>query len=141
MSSRKKLINNLKNGTYCRLKPDSFGGVGVFAIKDIPPNVNPFVYGTGVCPIKTIDIPDSVVKKFDPEVQRMMNDFYSIDSDGMWGVPKLGLNGNDISFYINTSDTPNIRIVSSRKCDLYTFKTMRAIKKGEELFIDYNLYK
>jgi len=138
---KKDLIRNLKSQTYCRLRPDSFGGVGVFAIRDIPVGVNPFIYGNGVCPIKTMNIPDKVVKTFDPEIQRMINDFYSFDSEsGTWGISKMGLNGNDISFYLNTSQTPNVRIVNTKKCDMYTFKTIRPIRKDEELFINYDNY-
>ena len=138
---KKDLIRNLKSQTYCRLRPDSFGGVGVFAIRDIPVGVNPFIYGNGICPIKTMNIPDKVVKTFDPEIQRMINDFYSFNSEsGTWGIPKMGLNGNDISFYLNTSQTPNLRIVNTKKCDMYTFKTLRVIRKDEELFINYDNY-
>jgi len=136
----KALIRNLKYDTYTRLRPDAFGGVGVFAIKDIPAGVNPFKYGTGICPIKTVNIPDSVVKTFDLEVQKMIKDFYVLEEDGKWCIPKLGLNGNDISFYINTSKTPNVKIINTKKCDMVIFKTMRPIANGEELFINYDEY-
>ena len=137
----KGVIHNLKYDTFCRLRPDAYGGVGVFAIKDIPININPFKYGTGVCPIKTVNIPDRIVKTLDPEVQKMITDFYVLENDGMWCIPKLSLNGNDISFYINTSKTPNVRIINVKKCDMMIFKTMRPIIKGEELFINYDEYK
>ena len=38
----KKLLNNLKNDIYCRIKPSKKPGVGLFAIRDIPENTNPF---------------------------------------------------------------------------------------------------
>jgi len=139
-STKKKLIKNLTKETYCRIKPDSYGGVGVFAVKDIPKSVNPFMYGTGLCPIRTVDIPDQFIKKMDPGVQTMINDFYGQNEDGTWSIPKLGLNGNDISFYLNTSKTPNLKIINSSKCSFPIFKTMRPILNGEELLIDYDLY-
>jgi len=49
MKKYKQLVRNLKNNVYCRIKPDSFGGVGVFAIKDIPEGVNPFKLSNGDC--------------------------------------------------------------------------------------------
>ena len=138
-TTKKKLIKNLKNQTYCRIKPDSFGGVGVFAIRDIPKGVNPFILGTGVCPIKTVDIPDRYVKQMHPEIQKMITDFYFMENDN-WGIPKHGLNANDISFYMNTSKIPNMRIINDLKCSMVIFKTMRDIRAGEELFIDYDEY-
>ena len=139
--TKKKLIANLRNNTYCRLKPDSFGGVGVFAIKDIPMGKNPFLYPTGACVNKTVDIPDSYIKQFDPEVQKMITDFYEMNENGTWTIPKVGLNGNDISFYLNTSKNNNLKISSTSKCDMVIFKTTRYIMAGEELFIDYDDYK
>ena len=41
MATKKDILNCLKN-TYCRLKPSKIEGVGVFAIRDIPKNINPF---------------------------------------------------------------------------------------------------
>lgn len=40
--SKKVLLKNLQNDIYCRIKPSKKHGVGVFAIKDIPKNTNPF---------------------------------------------------------------------------------------------------
>jgi hypothetical protein len=138
--TKKKLIANLRNNTYCRLKPDSFGGVGVFAVKDIPMGKNPFLYPSGACIHKSTDIPDSYIKQLDPEVQKMVTDFYGMNENGTWTIPKAGLNGNDISFYLNTSKNNNLKIVSTEKCDMVIFKTTRYITAGEELFIDYDHY-
>ena len=41
MARKKEVLNCLKN-TYCRLKPSKIEGVGVFAVRDIPKNINPF---------------------------------------------------------------------------------------------------
>ncbi len=135
-----KVVKNLKNGVYCRIKPDKFGGVGVFAIKDIPKGVDPFVQATGKCPMKTVDIPDKVVKKLPKGVQKMVKDFY-FKENGKWNMPKCGLNGNDISFYINTSKKPNMSVVNTNSCDMMTFKTNKKIKSGQQLFINYDDYK
>jgi hypothetical protein len=45
------------------------------------------------------------------------------------GIPKPGINANDITFYLNNSDSPNLKIVNSTKCNMVIFKTMKDIKK------------
>jgi hypothetical protein len=42
MSKKDKLLHNLEDDTYVRLRPSKLQGVGIFAIKDIPKDVNPF---------------------------------------------------------------------------------------------------
>ena len=65
----------------------------------------------------------------------MINDFYGTDGN-FYYIPSHGLNGNDISFYLNHSRKPN---VLSKKGD-ENFLTLRKIKNGEELFLDYRFY-
>jgi len=137
-----KLVNNLKNDVYCRIKPDNFGGVGVFAVKDIPKGVNPFKLSNAECvSYKLIDVPEKVIRKLAPGVRKMVEAFYDYDEEsGTYGIPQPGLNAQDISFYLNTSPTPNIKIVESKKCSLLSFKTKKLIKKGQQLFINYDEY-
>ena len=45
-----------------------------------------------------------------------------------------------LTFYINTSKKPNLDIISSGKCDMFIFKTNKNIKKGQQLFINYDKY-
>jgi hypothetical protein len=138
VNSMEKLVKNLKNDVYCRIKPDKFGGVGVFAIKDIPKGVDPFVL-TKKNSIPVVMVPDKIVKKLPQGVKKMVKDFYHKEN-GMWGIPKLGLNGNDISYYLNTSKTPNVSVVNTKSCNLMTFKTNKKIKSGQQLFINYAHY-
>ena len=137
-----KLINNLKNNVYCRIKPDGFGGVGVFAIKDIPKGVNPFKLSNGECiNYKIINVPKKVVSKLPTGVRKIVEAFYAFDEESKtYGIPQPGLNAQDISFYMNTSDKPNVQVVQSRKCTMLSFKTNKKIKSGEQLFIDYEEY-
>ncbi len=51
-------------------------------------------------------------------------------------IPEYGLNGMDISFFLNHSKKPNIITTDEGN----TFLTRRKIKKGEELTIGYNTY-
>ena len=135
---KKALIKNLKEDVYCRIKPSKKHGVGVFAIKDIPKDINPFkLTGNQCIKSKVINISEEEVNSFPSEVKKMVNDFYH-NEDGVYGIPYKGLNANDISFYMNTSTNPNVGFESDNKCSMVVFKTLRKIKKGEELLINYD---
>lgn len=139
---KKALLENLKKDTYCRLKPDSYGGVGVFAIKKIPKGIYPFHITNHVTfTQRVLNIPDEEVQKMDPAVIKMITDFYVKSKDGIWRIPYKGLNANDISFYLNNSETPNLKIVVDDDSTMLTFKTARIINEGEELLIDYREYE
>lgn len=137
MTDTKKIIlNNLKN-TYCRLKPSKVEGVGVFAVREIPKGKNPFA-GTAEKKWEKVLISD--LKKIDKNVMKMVDDFFVIEKDGSVYIPEDGLNGIDISFFVNNSKKPNLKIVGSGKDEALVFKTLRKIKKGEELTISYATY-
>lgn len=135
---KKALIKNLKEDVYCRIKPSKKHGVGVFAIKDIPKNVNPFLHTNNKCiKSKIINISQDEIKSIPNEVKKMIDDFYHKEDD-IYGIPYKGLNANDISFYMNTSSKPNVGFESDDKCSMIVFKSLRKIQKGEELFINYD---
>ena len=135
---KKALLKNLNDDIYCRIKPSKKHGVGVFAIRDIPINTNPFKLTSSQCSNqKIINITDNDIKKINTEVKKLINDFYHKEN-GIYGIPYNGINSNDISFYMNSSNNPNIGFESIKGCSMIIFKTLRKIKKGEELFINYN---
>ena len=57
---------------------------------------------------------------------------------GYYGVPIFGMNGMDMSWYVNHSVTPNLRLKISGNNAI--FAASRRIRKGEELTIDYATY-
>lgn len=118
--------------TYCRIRRSQIEGVGIVAVRDIPANTNPFY---GIYPQKWYRIPVSQIREYDAELYKMIDDFYVIETDGTAWVPEHALNGMDISFFLNHSDTPNIQTRDGEH-----FVTTRAIKKGEELSIGYETY-
>jgi hypothetical protein len=128
-----KLIENANNNVYCRLQCSKTHGVGVFAIKDIPINTNPFQLAADQCQgIYAIeDEPSFVEKILHPEIKKMVKDF--------GGLPKKGFNAMTIAWYMNHSDKPNTNIGTSL-CGKLVFVTNTNIKAGEELFINYNHY-
>ncbi len=127
---KNKLLENLRH-TYCRLKPSEYG-IGVFAIVDIPKNINPF---SNCREVRWFKFREKEISSIPKEILKMIKQFYGSDN-GYYYIPSHGLDGNDISFYLNHSPKPNL---ASTKSSL-VFKTLRTIKKGEELFIDYKIY-
>jgi SET domain-containing protein len=139
MSKKDRLLDNLENHTYTRLRPSQLQGVGVFAIRDIPKGVNPFQMANKIR-YKTIRCTEGDLKYVNSEVKKMIHDF--IEPEGKeYYIPENGLNSLDITFYLNHSKNNNLAIVEDGEEDYYSFVTLRHIKKGEELFINYEDYK
>lgn len=139
----KRLYNNLKHDTYCRIGVSEIkeAGVGVIAIRDIPRGTDPFKYPQrGRRKDKVIHISEDELKSLDKNVQQYVKDFFFPTSpDGkkiFFPVTCDGLNSMNISFYLNHSETPNLDLVPG-KDPYYEFRTNKDIKKGEELFINY----
>jgi SET domain-containing protein len=114
--------------------PSKTAGVGVFAIQDIPININPF-NTTKPINYKIIKLQEKDIKLLDDNVQKMLSDFCK--NDDTYDVPYLGLNSIDISFYLNHSENPNLDLKIDDNCEYFTFQTNKFIKKGSELFINY----
>ena len=120
---------------YTRLKPSKIHGVGVFAIRDIPEGTNLF------CDEAEQNLDDGSdnkidcveVKKLDSEIKQLYNDFCVIENN------KYGCPGNfdllTVGWYINYSKKPNVKQNGSG-----SFKTLRIIKKGEELTVNYQTF-
>lgn len=139
--TKKKLLNHLNNDIYCRIGVSKIHGVGVIAIKDIPPNTNPFMMTDNVClNYNGVKLKKSEIDQIeDRGVRKIIFDFISPDSDGNYYVPYYGPNSMNISFYLNHSKNSNLDVISD-SCEYMGFKTNRLIKKGEELFINYDHY-
>ncbi len=131
MATKKDILKYLKN-TYCRLQPSKIQGVGVFAIKDIPKNTNPFKV---IKQQKWFRFTVSELKNLDKEILSLIDDFFVIH-DGVVDISELGLNGMDISYFLNNSKKPNMKTTD----DGSNFVTLRTIKKGEELTVSYSTY-
>ena len=138
--NKNKLIDNL-NKTYCRIMPSKLDGVGVFAIIDIPKDINPFEHVTTKCGHnKNIKVHKDELVGLHKNVIKMLNDYLKIDEKGYYEIPANGLNSLDISYYINNSDKPNMNITFDKDCNFAIFKSNKLIKKGTELLINYDDY-
>lgn len=128
--NKKELLDNLFDKTYCRLRPSKKQGIGVFAIKDIPKGINPFETEDNE---ETVEIAEKEIEGINPEVKKMIEDF-SFFKEGIYYLGEHGLNGMNISYFLNTSENPNTKSVNGGE----GFITAKKIKKGEELTVDYN---
>jgi SET domain-containing protein len=128
---KQKIIQSLKK-TYCRIQPSKISGVGVYAIRDIPKNTDLFI-GQGNQQWHKFHM--DKLDFLDDEVKRMIDDFFVIEKDNTVSIPEGGLNGMDISNYLNNSETPNVKTDNGN-----TFISIRDIKKGEEITVSYKTF-
>jgi SET domain-containing protein len=124
-----KLINELQHQTYVMLQPSPVHGIGVFAIRDIPKGTrNMFSTGIG----EWIKIPAGEVDAL-PEHSRKLVETYCLYDEENYFIPDYGFKVMDLVLYLNHSDTPNIISINEGE----QFETVRDIKTGEELLVDY----
>ncbi|MBK9270538.1 MAG: SET domain-containing protein [Saprospiraceae bacterium] len=129
MDPKEKLIKDLLHQHYVMLKPSAVAGVGVFAIRDIP---------SGCRDIFSIDPGDWICldkKEVEalPNHSRLLVENYCLFDKQQYYVPAHGFKTMDLSLYLNHSDQPNLKSVDEGAF----FETIRDIREGEELFLDY----
>lgn len=132
--AKKRCLALLKK-TYCRLQPSGIEGVGVFAIRDIPKNVDPFGEALDQECFKFTKQELSELNP--PSLKKMLKDFFITNKDGSMYIPENGFNNMDISFYLNHSSNPSMKAVNRGE----RFITLRRIRRGEELTVDYATYE
>ena len=118
--------------TYTRLRPSLIHGIGVFAIRDISKGTNIFYDDK----LEMVWIDRSEVEKLTGEIRKLYDDFCPLVK-GKYGCPD-GFNNLTLAWYINEpakGQEPNV-ICN----DHYDFISLRDIKEGEELTVDYSKY-
>lgn len=121
---RQAFINFLDRTTFVRLKPSPISGVGVFAVRDIPRDTNPFQTKIPL-QTRTIDITAQEMKQLAPGVQKIITDFLHPDNASQRiPIPTNGMNSLDMSFYLNHSETPNTVAVEEGSTAFMEFRTL-----------------
>lgn len=117
---------------FCILKPSPLGGIGVFAARNIPTGTLLFKYPAGhiVRTMKIKDIPE-------PFIQYCVY----INNEEAWCPERF--DRMEMGWYINHSNTPNIAAkkelhISNNNVIKPSIYTIKDIKAGEEILIDYN---
>ena len=133
-SIARKLVKDLEENVYCRLQRSKVHGIGIFAIRDISKGQQLFKtflnYEMTPVPVELIDNN----AKISPSVRQLAHDMYPLHAGKLYMYRK-GLNAIDIAFFINHSKKPNVIIDDMGDCF-----AARNIKRGEELFSDYETY-
>lgn len=134
MKNNNSSFDRLESKVYCRVKPSKIHGVGVFAIKDIPLGVCPFSFPNHHNKGETLRLSVPELNKLDDDVREMLLDYNLLCKKGLFVHPKE-LEVFHIGQFLNGSKDPNIKLDPNLAS---VFKTIKEIKKGEELTVDYN---
>jgi SET domain-containing protein len=127
--TKEALLNELSNNTWVMIKPSATHGIGVFAVKDIPPGCKElFSKEMG----EWTTVPRNEIDALPQHAKDIVENFCLYDEVNYF-LPSQGFKAIDLSLFLNHSDTPNIISVNEGAY----FETIRNIKKGEELFVDY----
>jgi SET domain-containing protein len=133
MIKKKKVLPH--ENVYTRFGISKIHGVGVFAIIDIP--INTSIFSNDKSEMVWFNEEELELQKLSEEFKNLYKDFCVILKKGdskVYGCPDNFTNLT-ISWYLNHSKTPNVY------CDQeYNFLTLRDIKAGEELTVDYDTY-
>jgi SET domain-containing protein len=117
-------------GVYTRLQVSKTHGVGVFAIRDIPKGT--IVFSTDETEMIWIEEKD--VANIHPALKKLYDDF-AVIRNGRYGCPK-NFNMLTPGWYLNESrENPNVKCT-----DDFDFISIRDIRAGEELTVDYSTY-
>ncbi len=127
VAHKRALLKDLAD-TWCKLAPSDIEGVGVFAIRNIPKGTHPFAAGQE----DWIDVDKSEFKKIPREVRALI-DVSCLPVKNKYTLPRYGFKIWDMAVFLNHSKNPNIVSIN----DGDDFVTVRPIKKGDELLIDY----
>ena len=131
MSKIKKiLLDHLRQGVYCHLAVSPIHGIGVFAIKNIPKAVEPL---RSLLTNDEVKFTHQEVNELPRSVRKEMQMFCYYD-DKHFYVPRSGLNAINMGIYLNHSKSPNVQYKKNGH-----LVTLRSIKKGEELLMDYDI--
>jgi hypothetical protein len=130
-----RLIQYLNNEIWFRARPSKVdGGIGLFAIRDIPKGTDIMVEFDGKG--KTyFSIEKAQMQDIHPNVRQLWKDYWQ--NNDIWQHIYLPPNYKRIHlFYLNHSSNPS----GNLKCgvNILKFITNKDIKEGDEIFEDYN---
>lgn len=129
--TKEELLTDLNDHTYVMLRPSPIEGIGVFAIRDIP-NGCKDMFSKPDPNDKWILISKKEVDALPEHSQRLIINYCLFDKDDYY-VPDYGFKKIDVCLFLNHSKDANVRSINEGEY----FETLRLIKSGEELLINY----
>jgi len=127
------ILRRLKDQAFCRIQPSESHGVGVFAIKEIPAHISPWVTSNHHLGDSPHFISNQDLKKLDLSIKDMLLDYNLKENQGVYISPHE-LEMIHITQFLNASKNPNLDFLFDTTGE---FVTNREIKAGEELTVDY----
>jgi SET domain-containing protein len=127
--TKAELLQELGKETFVALQPSAVHGIGVFAICDIPKGCKTLFSKNTT---NWIELSFEEVEAL-PEHSRNFIETYYLYNETHYYIPDHGCKIMDMANYLNHSSSPNIQSVEEGAY----FETLRDIKKGEELLVDY----
>lgn len=125
------IIQHLQREVYCKLGISKVAGIGVFALRAIPKGIDPLKTWL---PSKEIEIPLKELNKLPSSVRKQIHSFCYVDNEEKYvSIPSYGMNAMNMAVYLNHSKQPNLRFKKNG-----TLVSLKSIRAGEELFIDYD---
>jgi SET domain-containing protein len=116
-------------GVYARIGRSRLHGVGVLAIRDIPAGTLVFRGESE----RVAWVSRAKVRRLPAAVRSLYEDFGMVWRDQLAVPPSL--NRLSVGWYVNHSDRPNLEAGDDGR-----FRSMRRIRKGEELTADYRTF-
>ena len=129
-NAKQKLLAHLSQEVYCHLGVSPVHGIGVFAIRAIPKGTNPL---KSRLKFDEISFSHKEIKALPRSVRKEIEIFCYYDDNAVL-IPSIGLNSMNMAVYLNHSKTPSVQYQKNGK-----LITLRAIKSGEELMMDYDI--
>jgi SET domain-containing protein len=117
------------DGVYARIGTSRVHGVGVRAIRDIPKGARVFRGESE----RVVWVSRAWVRRLPAALRALYEDFGMLWGERI-GVPPT-LNMLSVGWYVNHSDRPNVEAGDDGR-----FRTLRRIRKGEELTADYRTF-
>jgi SET domain-containing protein len=128
---KEQLLKELGNNIYVMIKPSPVDGIGVFAIRDIPKGCRD-MFSLATDEEEYLTLTKKEVEQL-PQHSRILIETYCLFDEDNYFVPAEGFKKMDLVYYLNHSETPNVRSIN----DGDFFEALRDIKTGEELLINY----
>jgi SET domain-containing protein len=116
-------------GVYARIGRSRTHGVGVLAIRDIPRGTLVFRGESE----RIVWVSRAAVRGLPAAIRSLYEDFGMVS--GNWLAVPPSLNMLSVGWYVNHSDRPNVEADEDGR-----FRTLRRIRKGEELTADYRTF-
>lgn len=129
--NKDELLKELALHSYVMIKPSSIAGVGVFALRDIPRGCRD-MFSKPDKNDRWITFSKNEVESM-PDHARVLVENYCLFDEQNYFIPDYGFKKIDVSLFLNHSDSPNIKSIDEGEY----FESIRDIKAGEELFLDY----